>query len=73
MSEMEPETRQFLLKIASSLSVSLLWMLINASVGIAFGFAFFKDTPTWANILFYGWFIISLVWLLFYLKRKWDL
>lgn len=73
MSEMEPETRLFLLKIATSLSIGLLWLLINSTIGIGLNFAFFEDKPALGNYIFYGWFIISLTLLIVYFRRKWRL
>ncbi len=72
MSSMEPEARNFLVKIANSLAVSLFWLIANSIIGIAFNYAFFEDKPTLANYIFYAWFIISLAALIFYLKRKWN-
>lgn len=73
MSSMEPEARNFLVKIANSLAVSLFWLIINTSVGIGFNFAFFSNKPNLGNYIFYAWFIVSLVFLIIYLKRKWEL
>ncbi len=73
MSDMEEETREFLLKIATTISLGLLWLLINTSIGIGLNFAFFKHHPGIGNIIFYLWFIISLTWLIIYLRRKWNL
>jgi hypothetical protein len=72
MSEMEPDTRIFLLKIATSLSVGLLWLLINSTIGIGLNFAFFENKPGLGNYIFYGWFLISLTFLIFYYRRKWK-
>jgi hypothetical protein len=70
---MEPEVRNFLAKIATSLSVGLLWLLINSTIGIAYNYAFFKSRPGVGNYIFYGWFLISLTLLIIYYRRKWKL
>jgi hypothetical protein len=72
MSEMEPDIKNFLSKVLSSLSMSLLWMLINTTVGIAFNYAFFDNKPSLGNYIFYAWFLASLVFLVVYLKKKWK-
>jgi hypothetical protein len=72
MSTMEDETRQFLVKIATSISVGLLWLLVNSTVGIGFGFAFFENRPDVGNYIFYLWFVGSLIGLIIYYKRKWN-
>jgi len=72
MSEMEPEVRSFLSKISTSLSVGLLWLLINTTIGIGFNFAFFEDKPTIGNYIFYTWFLISLYLLIVFYRKKWK-
>jgi hypothetical protein len=69
---MEPEVKDFLLRIVNTISMGLVWLLVNMSVGIYYGFAFFEDKPSVGNYIFYVWFIISLGFLLLYLKRKWK-
>ena len=73
MSDMEPEARNFLAKIANSLAVGLLWLLINCTVGIGFNFAFFENKPSLGNFIFYVWFLVSLTLLIFYYRKKWKL
>jgi Mg2+ and Co2+ transporter CorA len=72
MSEMEPEVKSFLSKISSSLSVGLLWLLINTTIGIGFNFAFFEDKPSIGNYIFYAWFLISLCLLIVFYRKKWK-
>ena len=72
MSETEPDVSGFLKKILSSISVTLLWLLVNSTVGIGFNYAFFEGTPTIGNYIFYTWFIISFILLLYWLLRKWN-
>jgi hypothetical protein len=69
---MESETRDFLVKIATSLSVGLLWLLINTTIGIAFNLAFFEKKPGIGNYIFYAWFISSLIALVIYYRKKWK-
>ena len=65
--------KKFFSKIVNSLSVGLLWMLVNSTLGIAFNFAFFDGSPTLSNYLFYAWFLASLVALLLFYKKIWNL
>ncbi len=69
---MEPDVRNFLSKILSSISTTLLWMLINSTVGIGFNYAFFEGSPSLSNYIFYVWFVVSFVFLLGYLLKKWS-
>ena len=72
MSEMEPDIKNFLSRVLSSLSVSLLWLLVNSTIGIGFNYGFFENKPSLANYLFYIWFLISLYFLVMYLIKKWK-
>ncbi|MBC7889931.1 MAG: hypothetical protein H7Z13_18805 [Ferruginibacter sp.] len=69
---MEPEVKEFLIKIVHSLSMGLVWLLINMSIGIYYGFAFFEGSPTIANWLYYIGFLVSLALLILYLRKKWK-
>lgn len=72
MSSMEPEVKNFLLKIATSLSMALLWLLINTTIGIGLNYAFFEIKPKLGNYIFYIWFILSLTWLILFFMKKWN-
>lgn len=69
---MEPEIKTFLLRIANSLAMVLLWMLVNTIIGIKYGLAFFEDKPGWKNYVYYAGAIITLVMVIIYLRRKWK-
>lgn len=70
---MEDETREFLVKIMQTVSIVLLWMMVNVFIGIYKGYAFFEDRPEWPNYLYYAFLLISFVVLIIHLKRKWKL
>ncbi len=70
---MEDETRAFLVKILQTISIVLLWMMLNVFAGLYKGLAFFEDSPQWYNYLYYVFFIATLVALIIHLKRKWKL
>jgi hypothetical protein len=72
MSEMEPDIKNFLSKVMSSLSMSLLWLLLNSTIGIGFNYAFFENKPSPGNYIFYAWFLVSLYFLVAYLRKKWN-
>ncbi len=69
---MEPEVIQFLLRIVKTISMGLLWLLLNMTFGIYLGFAFFESQPSPGNYIFYVWFILSLTLLLLYFRNKWK-
>ncbi len=68
---MEPGVRKYLIRILNTLSVGLLWMILNSTLGIMYDFAFVHDKISTANILFYIWFIVSLVAFLWWVIRLW--
>jgi ABC-type glycerol-3-phosphate transport system permease component len=67
----EPGVREYLLRIVNTLSVALLWMAINSTAGIMFGYAFVEDHIRMGNVLFYSWFLFSLAFLLRWVIRLW--
>lgn len=70
---MENETKNFLVRIAQSISLVLLWMLLNVTFGIYFKFGLFEEHPTMKNYIYYFLGIVSFIFLLRYLKGKWKL
>ena len=70
---MEDETRAFLVRILQTISIVLLWMMLNVFIGLYQGLAFFEEVPRWYNYLYYVFFIGSFVALIIHLKRKWKL
>jgi hypothetical protein len=70
--QMEPDVRAFLVRIANSIAMVLLWMLVNMVAGIKYNLAFFEQAPKWYNYLYYVWLVGSLALLLWYLKNKWK-
>jgi hypothetical protein len=69
---MEPEVKAFLVKIIKSLSIAILWMLLNMTLGIFFDFGFIHSSVSLANILFYIFLMTSLSALIWYLLRIWK-
>ncbi len=72
MSEMEPEVKQFMQKIIWTLSAGLLWLLFNVLAGLKWELAFWNSAQPWKTILFYSWFIVSIVLLLRLYHRWWK-
>lgn len=72
MSSVEPEVKDFLVRVASSFSMGALWLLVNGTLGIGLNFAFFSHRPTLGNYIYYAWFLISLGLLIAYYIKKWK-
>ena len=69
---MEPKIIQYLKRIIKTLSMGLLWMVINAKIGILNNYAFIEGKVKTGNIIFYIWFVISLSLLLYYFYKIWK-
>ncbi len=69
---MEPEVKEFLRRVITTLSIGLLWMVINSTAGIMYGYAFFEHGIKLGNILFYIWFLASLTMLIWYMYKLWT-
>jgi ABC-type glycerol-3-phosphate transport system permease component len=70
---MEDETRAFLIRIVNTVSIVLLWMMVNVFIGIYKGFAFFEERAGWKNYVYYIFLLASLIALIILLKHKWKL
>jgi membrane protein DedA with SNARE-associated domain len=69
---MEPGVKEFLQRLVLSIFTALLWMLINSTAGIMFGHAFIEHKLSVGNIIFYAWFLTSLVFLIRFYYRLWS-
>jgi len=70
---MEDDTRGFLILIANTISIVLLWMMANCYIGIYFGLGFFEGSPNWKNIIYYICLITTFYFLVKHLKKRWKL
>lgn len=69
---MEPEVRAYLIRIVNTISMALLWMIINTTAGIKFGYGYWDKHFTIGNTIFYSWLIISFAALIWYMIRMWS-
>lgn len=69
----EDETRNFLVKIANTIAIILLWMMLNVFFGIYKELGVVNGSFTWQNGLYYLLAAATLVWLILHIKRKWNL
>ena len=72
MSEMENDARDLLVRTLLTVSVGSLWLLINSTLGLMFGWFFFLHRPTLGNYIFYSWFVLSLAAMVWYFTRLWS-
>jgi hypothetical protein len=72
MSGMEPEVRQYLVRIATSISLILIWMLIIILFGLRRGYMFFEPGHMTGSLVFYTWLVVSGFFLVRQLVRMWK-
>ena len=69
---MEPEALAFLKRVAKSILLALVWLAINAVAAIWGDNAFVNGALKLSNIVFYSWFVISVILLVYLLKKMWQ-
>jgi hypothetical protein len=69
---MDEETKLFLKRIAESIGILILWMLLQITFGIYKNYGFFEGTPSWQNIAYYVFFIGTGIALYIHLTKKWK-
>jgi hypothetical protein len=72
MSNVEPEAQDFLKKIAWSVFYGIAWMMINMTFGIYLRLFFIEGKIRITNILFYIFFLITLIALVRFYYRTWK-
>ncbi|MCX6313340.1 MAG: hypothetical protein NTX08_01245 [Sphingobacteriales bacterium] len=70
---MDDDSKDFLVRIVQTISMIVLWMMVNIYVGVYKNYAFFEGSPNWTNLLYYAVFLITLALLIRYIIRKWNL
>ena len=71
MSGMEPEASDFLKRIVLSISLGLVWLILNMTIGIYLGWLFVKGRVGIGNIIYYCFFAGSLLLLIRFYIRTW--
>ncbi len=69
---MEPKLVQFLNRIMRTIGLVVLWMTLNSSFGIMWGYAFVEGVWRLSNILFYSFLLLSFIGLLYVLYQIWS-
>lgn len=67
----DPEVKQYFKKIMRSFAAGILWLLGIGGLGLFTKLAIVKGSLRWQNIAYYGVFIVSLIALIFYLRKLW--
>lgn len=69
---MDPEVMAFLNRISRTIGFTLLWMGLNSTLGIMFGYAFVEVEWKWFNYLYYIFLFLSTIGYLFLLYKIWK-
>ena len=69
----DEETKAFLIRILQTISIVLLWMMLNVFFGFYKDYAFFIDHANWTNYLYYFLSLVTFIFLIVHLWRKWKL
>jgi hypothetical protein len=69
---MEPGVRKYLIRILNTLSLGLLWLVLNSTFGIMYDYGFIHDHIKLGNIIFYTWLLLSLGAYLWWLVKVWS-
>ena len=72
MSNMEEEAREFLTKIAWSVFFGIFWMIVNMTLGVYFELLIPLGKISIGNIIYYIFFLLSLVLLIRFYVRTWK-
>lgn len=69
---MEPEALEFLKRVSKSILIAFIWLSINAIAAVKGDNAFIVGHVRIGNVLFYIWFVLSLVLLVYFFRRVWK-
>jgi len=69
---MEPEVREFFKRISTSIGIAIIWLMINITIGVKYGYAFYEDKIHLYNIVFYVWTLASFITLVVIFIRMWK-
>jgi hypothetical protein len=72
MDYFEPDVKDFLKRIVSSLFLGLFWLMLNMTLGIYFGLLFINEKISAGNIIFYAFLFSSLFFLIRFYYRTWK-
>ncbi len=68
----DDDVKSFFVKIINSIALGLMWMIACATAGLYFELGYTNGKPLIYTIIFYVCAIGSLVWLIWYLYKKWN-
>ncbi|HZH64046.1 MAG TPA: hypothetical protein VEY10_04075 [Flavisolibacter sp.] len=70
-SGMGPEVTRYFKKIMNSFGAGLLWLMVMGTAGFFFKLAIIRDGIRWYNLVFYGFFLLTLTAVILFFYRVW--
>lgn len=68
----DPEIVRMFKKVINGVSAVVLWAMLTMTFGIYLGWAFIYESFNAFNVIFYGWFLVSLAALVYYITKLWK-
>jgi len=68
---MEPQLLQFLNRIMRTIGLGVLWMIVNSTIGLMWGYAYVGNHWQLGNMVYYIFLLLSLIGLLYILYKIW--
>lgn len=68
---MEPELKRILSKVLRVIVALIIWSVITIFFGLYLEWALIRGGFNTFNTLFYGWFVVSFIFLVYYYTRIW--
>jgi hypothetical protein len=69
---MEPEMLEFLKKISKSIFIAVAWLGVTSIAAIKGDNAFIEGEVRLGNVIFYIWFVISIVLVIWLYRKLWK-
>jgi hypothetical protein len=68
----EPEVKDFLKRILQTVSMGMLFLIVHMTFGLYLNWGFYEEKISVGNVIYYIFFILSLVGLLLYYNKLWK-
>jgi hypothetical protein len=68
----EPEVKDFLKRILQTVSMGMLFLIVHMTFGLYLNWGFYEEKISVGNVIYYIFFVLSLVGLLLYYNKLWK-
>jgi ABC-type sugar transport system permease subunit len=67
----EIDVQKFLQRIVWSVTLVIVYLVINFTFGLMFGWLFFEGSPVRGNYIYYAWVLASTIGVVYLLIKMW--